>query len=68
MGEVPLHEGRMRDPGAMRGFRETHVFCSCPVGGGVRVHPENARMSGRHRVQDVEQCVACAALALVVRQ
>ena len=33
--------------------------------GGVRIHPENARMSGRHRIQYVAQCVACAALALV---
>ena len=33
-----------------------------PVGGGVRIHPENARMSGRHGVQYVAQCVACAAL------
>ena len=36
------------------------------VGGGVRIHPENARMSGRHGVQCVAQCVACAALALAV--
>jgi len=35
------------------------------VGGGVRIHPENARMSGRHGVQYVSQCVACAALTLV---
>ena len=35
---------------------------------GVRIHPENARMSGRHGVQYVAQCVACAALTLVVRQ
>ena len=32
------------------------------VGGGVRIHPENAHMSGRHWVQYVAQCVACAAL------
>ena len=38
------------------------------VGGGVRIHPENARMSGRHGVQYVAQCVACAALTLVVWQ
>ncbi len=38
------------------------------VGGGVRIHPENARMSGRHGVQYVAQCVACAALSLVVWQ
>jgi len=38
------------------------------VGGGVRIHPENARMSGRHGVQYVAQCVACAALTLVVCQ
>ena len=38
------------------------------VGGGVRIHPENARMSGRHEVQYVAQCVASAALTLVVWQ
>ena len=36
--------------------------------GGVRIHPENARMSGRHGVQNVAQCVACAALTPVVWQ
>ena len=36
------------------------------VGGEVRIHQENARMSGRHGVQYVAQCVACAALTLVV--
>jgi len=34
----------------------------------VRIHPENARMSGRHGVQYVAQCAACAALTLVVWQ
>ena len=43
-------------------------FVRRPVGGGVRSHPENARMSGRHGVQYVAQCVACAALTLVVWQ
>ena len=38
------------------------------VGGGVRIHPENARLSGRHGVQYVAQCVACAALTPVVWQ
>ena len=38
------------------------------VGGGVRIHPENARKSGRHGVQYVAQCVACAALTPVVWQ
>ena len=38
------------------------------VGGGVRIHPENARMSGLHGVQYVTQCVEYAALTLVVRQ
>ena len=38
------------------------------VGGGVRIHPENARISGRRGVQYVAQCVACAALSLVVWQ
>jgi len=41
---------------------------ACFVGGGVRIHPENARMSGRHGVQYVAECVACAALTLVVWQ
>jgi len=34
----------------------------------VRIHPENARMSGRHGVQYAAQCVACAALTPVVWQ
>ena len=38
------------------------------VGGGARIHPENAHMSGRHGVQYVAQCVACATLTLVVWQ
>ena len=38
------------------------------VGNGVEIHPENTRMSGRHGVQYVAQCVAFAALTLVVRQ
>ena len=38
------------------------------TGGGVRIHPENARMIGRHGVHFVAQCVACAALTLVVWQ
>ena len=38
------------------------------VGGGVGIHPENARKSGRHGVQYVAQCVACAALTLDVWQ
>ena len=47
-----------------------HVSClvQLSVGGGVRIHPVNARMSGRHGVQYVEQCVACAALTPVVWQ
>ena len=36
------------------------------VGGGVRIHPENTRMSVRHGVQCVAQCIACEALALAV--
>ena len=38
------------------------------VGGGVQIHLESARVSGRHGVQYVAQCVACAALTLVVWQ
>ena len=38
------------------------------VGGEVRIHPENARNGGRHGVQYVAQCVACAALTLDVWQ
>ena len=34
------------------------------LGGGARIHPENARMSGRHGAP----CAAYAALTLVVRQ
>ena len=32
------------------------------------IHPENARISGRHEEQYVAQCVACTALTLAVRQ
>ena len=43
--------------------------CLCRVvGGGVRIHPGNAHMSGRHGVQHVAQYIACAALTLVVWQ
>ena len=38
------------------------------VEGGVRIHLENARMSGRHGVLYVAQCVACAALTLATWQ
>ena len=38
------------------------------VGGGVRIHLENARKSGRRGVQYVAQCVACAALMLDIWQ
>ena len=51
------------------GFRV--AWCRVPdlnAGGGDRVHPENAHMSGRHGVQYVAQCVACAALTLVIWQ
>ena len=41
---------------------------SCLVGGGVRIHPENAHVSGRHGAQHAAQCVACAALTPSVRQ
>ena len=47
---------------------EPALIVHLAVGGGVRIHPENARMSGRHGVQYVAQCVECAALTLVVRQ
>ena len=44
------------------------IYEDARLGGGVRIHPENARMSGRHGVQYVAQCVACAALTPVVWQ
>ena len=47
---------------------ECKVLLCKMVGGGVRIHPENARRSGRHGVQYVGQCVACAALTLDVWQ
>ena len=45
-------------------------------GGGIRINPENARMSGRHGPQSLAQCVGQhilldvlgAVLALVIRQ
>ena len=49
-----------------KGFKLKPFFYKICVGGGVRIHPTNARMSGRHGVQYVAQCVACAALTLVV--
>ena len=56
--------GRSADP---RDLRVISCLLSA-VGGGVRIHPENARMNGRHGVQYVAQCVACAALTPVVWQ
>ena len=50
------------------GLSSTGFLLSEFVGGGVRIHPENARMSGRHGVQYVAQFVACAALTPVVWQ
>ena len=43
-----------------------HVVYMYAVGGGVRIHPGNARMSALHGEQLVAQCVACAALTLLV--
>ena len=64
----PLAEERLElDPPCIaRKRRELDLHCI--VEGGVRIHPENARMSGRHGVQYVAQCVACAALTPVVWQ
>ena len=47
-----------------RSFQSACAFS----GGGVRIHPENSCMSGRHGVQNVAQCVACETLALVAGQ
>ena len=60
-GPVFLEEERNHGEACLVHVRE-------PVGGGVRIHPENARMSGRHGEQYVAQCVECAALAPVVWQ
>ena len=38
------------------------------LGSGVRIHPKFARMSGRHGVQYMAHCVACATLMLLVWQ
>jgi hypothetical protein len=63
------------DPGIFSGCAQLSMIAeialprrAASVGGGVRIHPDNARMSGRHGVQYVAQCVACAALTLVVWQ
>ena len=48
-------------------FAEMQVVAG-GVGCGVRIHPEHARMSGRHGVQYVAQSAACAALTPVVWQ
>ena len=50
--------------------RVTRIMGNVPrlVGGGDRIHPENDRRGGQHGVQYVAQCVACAALTLVVWQ
>ena len=47
---------------------QKHILFEQIVGGGVRIPLKNTRMSGRHRVQYVAQCVAGAALTLVVLQ
>ena len=57
-----------------RATHETHT--PSVVGGGDRIHPGNARKSGRHGAQQQAQCVGQrilldvqgAVLALVVRQ
>ena len=69
-------EWRGTNLNGFRHFRTENGSSSSPqfepsprvVGGGVRIHPENARMSGRHGVQYAAQCVACAALTPVVWQ
>ena len=48
---------------------EVPLYCDDErVEGGVRIHLEKPRMSGRHGAQYVAQCVACAALTLAIRQ
>ena len=58
--EGVVHDGADREDGQ---HVEEHL-----VGGGVRIHPENAHMSGRHGVQYGVQCIASTALTLVVWQ
>ena len=57
-----IADGSLAVPNRVVGRR----YISQLVGGGVRIHPENARMSGRHEVQYVAQCVTCVALTQVV--
>ena len=70
---APWHRTWAMSPGALkhatvRPRAAPSSMPTAPVGGGVQFHPENAHMCGRHGVQYVAQCVACAALTLVVRQ
>ena len=60
--------GRGRDTGLSKSVKAPRHHVHLPLGGGVRIHPENARMSGRHGVQYVAQCAACAARTPVVWQ
>ena len=57
-----------KGPQGRRSRPATLFASSNAVGGGVRIHPGKADMCGRHGVQCVAHCVACAALTLVVRQ
>jgi len=75
-GAMALHIGKSLSSGWGSGTQDPQlgiagrfrgaVLC-CPAIQ-VRIHPVNARMSGRHGVQYVAHCVACAALTLVVWQ
>ena len=69
-GDLPYKQGnwKKRSDAALRASGR-QVEGGGGVAGGVgRIHPENCRMRGRHGLQYVAQCVACAALTPVVWQ
>jgi len=66
LGVIKKKKRRSTEAGPSWG---SYDYCITRIeGGGVRIHPKNARRSGRHGVQYVAQCVACAALMLDVWQ
>ena len=65
---LPAPRSGFLPPSLLLGIELCHLLEHRLLGGGVRIHPENARMRGRHGVQYEEQGVVCATLTLVVGQ
>ena len=65
----PTHSPTVGSQGGRFLMGEVPLYCDNErVEAGVRIHSKNTRMSGRHGVLYVAQCVACAALTLAAWQ